>query len=456
MDSAELSRLLGVWTDADERLPDALARTISELVDHGFVPAGSTLPPQRELAQVLGVARGTVASALAMLEAGGYVVSTRGSGTRVRSGRVSAEHRAGGRLFSFTNAPRDVIDLSSGALPASAVTREVLSASLDGVNPYLETDGYFPAGLPVLRQAIAEHLTRDGVPTRPAEVLVTSGAQQATSLAIRGLLDPGDLVLTEDPSYRGALCALRDHGVRLEGVPLRDGGVDVGLVARAAVRRPAALYCQTSVHNPTGQSMTKDARSALAGVVNRHGLPVVEDCCSYDLTLSGRPASTLTGLVAPELHLSCWTMSKLFWGGLRVGWVRADEARIRRLVELRKVDDLATSIVDQLYAVRLLRRAAAARRERQAMLTKHLASTERVLREMAPAWTWRRIIGGSGLWVDTGTDAVAFVEQAKRAGVKLAAGPSFSPHDGHRTMLRLPLWHDGAELRRGLGAALGE
>ena len=149
-------------------------------------------------------------------------------------------------------------------------------------------------------------------------------------------------------------------------------------------------------------------------------------------------------------------MSKLFWGGLRVGWVRADEARIRRLVELRKVDDLATSIVDQLYAVRLLRRAAAARRERQAMLTKHLASTERVLREMAPAWTWRRIIGGSGLWVDTGMDAVAFVEQAKRAGVKLAAGPSFSPHDGHRTMLRLPLWHDGAELRRGLGAALGE
>ncbi len=346
MDSAELSRLLGVWTDADERLPDALARTISELVDHGFVPAGSTLPPQRELAQVLGVARGTVASALAMLEAGGYVVSTRGSGTRVRSGRVSAEHRAGGRLFSFTNAPRDVIDLSSGALPASAVTREVLSASLDGLDPYLETDGYFPAGLPVLRQAIAEHLTRDGVPTRPAEVLVTSGAQQATSLAIRGLLDPGDLVLTEDPSYRGALCALRDHGVRLEGVPLRDGGVDVSLVTRAAVRRPAALYCQTSVHNPTGQSMTRDARAALAGVVNRHGLPVVEDCCSYDLTLSGRPASTLTGLVAPELHLSCWTMSKLFWGGLRVGWVRADEARIRRLVELRKVDDLATSIVD--------------------------------------------------------------------------------------------------------------
>ena len=359
MDSAELSRLLGVWTDADERLPDALARTISELVDHGFVPAGSTLPPQRELAQVLGVARGTVASALAMLEAGGYVVSTRGSGTRVRSGRVSAEHRAGGRLFSFTNAPRDVIDLSSGALPASAVTGEVLSAGLDGLDPYLETDGYFPAGLPVLRQAIAEHLTRDGVPTRPAEVLVTSGAQQATSLAIRGLLDPGDLVLTEDPSYRGALCALRDHGVRLEGVPLRDGGIDVSLVARAAVRRPAALYCQTSIHNPTGQSMTRHARAALADVVNRRGLPVIEDCCSYDLTLSGYPASTLTGLVAPELHLSCWTMSKLFWGGLRVGWVKADEARIRRLVELRKVDDLATSIVDQLYAVRLLRRAAA-------------------------------------------------------------------------------------------------
>ena len=454
MDSAELSRLLGVWTDADARLPDALAKTISDLVDHGFVPAGSTLPAQRELAQVLGVSRGTVTAALAMLESGGYVVSTRGSGTRVRSGRLGGGHRAGGRLFSFTNAPRDVVDLSSGALPASDVTREVLSTGLDGLDAYLETDGYFPAGLPVLRQAIAEHLTRDGIPTRPAEILVTSGAQQATSLVIRSLLDPGDLVLTEDPSYRGALSALRAHGVRLEGVPLRDGGIDVGLVGRAALRRPAALHCQTSVHNPTGQSMRRDVRAALAQIINRCGIPVIEDCCSYDLTLSGRPTSTLTGLVAPELHVSCWTMSKLFWGGLRIGWVRADEARIRRLVELRKIDDLATSIVDQLYAVRLLRRAPDARRERHAMLAVHLASTECVLRDLVPSWTWHPIAGGSGLWVDTGTDAVAFVEQAKRARVRLAAGPSFSPHDGHRSMLRLPLWHDGAELRRGLGAAL--
>lgn len=71
-------------------------------------------------------------------------------------------------------------------------------------------------------------------------------------------------------------------------------------------------------------------------------------------------------------------------------------------------------------------------------------------------YTWRRIIGGSGLWVDTGTDAVAFVEQAKRAGAGSPPDRASHPHDGYRTMLRLPLWHDGAELKRGLGAAFGE
>lgn len=450
MDSAELCRLLGVWSDADDRLPDALACTIADLVDHGFVPPGITLPPQRELAAALGVSRGTVASALLRLETEGYTVSARGSGTRVRSGRVGGSKQAGGRLFSFTDTPCYVIDLSTGALPTSKVARQVLADGLDEIADYLDTDGYFPAGLPILRQTIAEHLTRDGICTRPSEILVTSGAQQATDLAIRGLLAAGDLVLAEDPSYRGGLSALRAHGVRLEGVPLRTGGIDAALVRRALSRRPAALYCQTSVHNPTGQSTRRDARIDLAQAANRGGLTIIEDCCSYDLTLHGPPAKTLAGLMDPALHVSCWTISKLFWGGLRVGWIRADESLVRRLVELRKVGDLATSIVDQLYAVRLLRHARPARQERQAMLSEHLVSAEAAVRQYFPSWEWSSPAGGSGLWVDTGTDAVTLVEQAKRVGVWLAAGPAFSPHDGQRTMLRLPVWHDPALLDRGL------
>lgn len=449
MDAAALSRVLGDWQLSGPTLPDALATAITELIGAGLVSAGVALPAQRELAATLGVSRGTVATAFAALEAGGLVASVRGSGSRVRSGRGSRRPREG-RLFSFTAARADVVDLSTGALPASRVAREVLAAGLDEAAPYLDTDGYFPAGLPVLRQMIAEQLTRDGLATRPAEVLVTSGAQHATFLAVNELLEPGDLALVEDPSYRGGLEAMRSQNLRLEGIPLSNGGLDVGLVAQALKRRPAVLYCQISIHNPTGQTMGRSARAQLAELVNRHGLLVIEDACSYNLTHYGPPARTLAPAVDPSLMITIGTLSKLFWGGLRVGWLRADEARVRALVERRKVSDLAGSVADQLLAVRALARASEARAERQQMLRRHLTSTEAVIGELFEDWVWAPIKGGTGLWVDTGADAQQMSEAAKRVGVKLAAGPSASPYEGQRSMIRLPLWHEADELRRGL------
>lgn len=449
MDAAALSRVLGDWQQTAPRLPDALAAAITELIAAGMVSAGVTLPAQRELAATLGVSRGTVATAFAALEASGQVASVRGSGSRVRSGRGSRRPQEG-RLFSFTAARADVVDLSTGALPASRVAREVLATGLDEASHYLDTDGYFPAGLPVLRQMIAEQLTRDGMPTRPAEVLITSGAQHATFLAINELLEAGELALVEDPGYRGGVAAMRSHGLRLEGIPLSKGGLVLDLLAQAVKRRPAVLYCQTSIHNPTGQTMARSTREQLAELINRHGLLVIEDACSYNLTHNGPPARTLASSVAPQLIVTIGTLSKLFWGGLRVGWLRADEARVRALVERRKVSDLAGSVVDQLLAVRALARASEARAERQQMLRQHLASTEAVISDVFPEWRWAPIVGGTGLWVDTGADAQALSEVAKRVGVKLAAGPSASPHEGQRSMIRLPLWHEADELRRGL------
>ncbi len=448
--------MLGDWSDAGRLLPDALAAALIDLIDAGFVPAGSALPAQRDCAATLGVSRATVVAAYSALEARGYLVSTQGSGSRVRSGSSRSAALVEGRLFSFTRSGADVIDLSTGALPASPVTREVLSTALDEeLGPYLDTDGYFPAGLPVLRQAIAEHLTRDGIPTQPQEVLVTSGAQQATYLALRSILQAGDLALIEDPSYRGGIEALRTIGARIEGIPTSSGGPDLDLLQRALTRGPAALYCQTSIHNPTGQTMPASARHTLAELVSRHRTTTIEDCCSYDLTLAGPPARTLATLVDPDLLISLGTLSKLFWGGLRVGWIRASQDRIRHLLEIRKVEDLATSVVDQLHAVMLLRRAREAREQRREMLANHLRTTEDAVRQHFPDWSWRPVRGGSGLWVDTGVDALALAETAKRLKVKLVPGPSFSPYDGHRSMLRLPIWHEPELLHQALSLLAG-
>jgi DNA-binding transcriptional MocR family regulator len=451
IDTAALTRLLGDWSGSDHGLADSLADAVMDLVDTGLLPPGVELPPQRDLSNALGVSRGTVAMAAQILEMRGYLESRQGSGSRIRVGAEHAARVGQGRFLSFTDTPADVIDLSSGALPASPVTREVLATVIDGdLDRYLDTDGYFPAGLPTLRQAIADHLSADGMPTRPSEILVTTGGQQALDLAVRLATEPGDLVLVEEPTYRGALEVAQAWGARVEGVPAVRGGIDVDLVAHAVHRRPAALYCQTSIHNPTGQSMRPADRRALADVVNAAGLPTIEDCSSYEITLTGRPARSLAGLVDPGLLITIGTLSKLFWGGLRVGWIRTDEARVRLLLELRKSRDLASAVPSQLWATRLLARSEEARRQRRDMLTECLAAAEPVVAGYFPGWTWQPIEGGSGLWIDTHADALAIAEVARRAKVKLAAGPGFSAYGGQRSMLRLPVWHESALLRRAL------
>lgn len=439
----ELSNLLGSWTTGERTLVDDLVAALIELMDAGLLPAGMGLPPQRGLAQALGVSRGVVTAAYGTLEGRGYLISAQGSGSRVASAGMLGHARTTGRMFSFTSVSADMIDLSTGALPASRVARSVIAAgSAAVIPPYLETDGYFPAGLPILRQALADQLTRDGMPTRSQEVMVTSGAQQATWLTVNSLVGSGDQVLVQEPTYRGALEVLRDRGARLETIPMERGRMAPDLVQRATTRGVRVAYVQTGIHNPTGRTLAASSLRALADGANESGCVVIEDHATAALLFEERQVPGLSGLVDSALLMTIGSISKPFWGGLRIGWVRAREDAIRGLVEVVKPVQMACSVSDQLLAVELLHRTDEARAERRAMLTTALAATETQLQDAFPHWTWDPIDGGSGLWVDVGEDAVALAERAKRVGVRLVPGPAFSAHGGQRTMLRLPVWHE--------------
>ena len=440
--------MLGEWSQPGEALPEALADALLDLIDAGFLPAGAVLPPQRACAATLQVSRQTVAEAFGILEAAGHIAALVGSGTRVRSGRAAVS--TDGRLFSFSEAAPGLIDLSTGALPASEVVRRVRLEDHVDLDEYFDTDGYFPAGLPILRAAIAERLTRDGVPTVPQQIVVTNGAQHASYLASQLLVSAGDTVLVEEPTYRGELAELRLMGARVKSVPLTAAGLALDLVDRGLRRAPAMFYCQTSIHNPTGLTMAPGYRKALAALLDHHGVPVVEDCCSYDLTTSGLPAPMLAGEMGDDLVLTIGTLSKLFWGGLRIGWLRASSTRIRQLIERRKAEDLASPISTQVVATNLMTHVGEARQERRALLQAGREATCEVVSDVFLAWVWTASQSGTGLWVDTHNDSSALAEAAKRVGVRLAPGPGYSAYDGQRTMLRLPVWHEPESLEKAL------
>jgi DNA-binding transcriptional MocR family regulator len=355
-------------------------------------------------------------------------------------------------MASFTGHETPILDLSSGALPGLPM----VEAAITGIDPALiaaevRTDGYHPAGLPCLRTAIARRYTEDGLPTGENQILVTAGSQQAVWLVAHGLVGPGDEVVVEEPTYRGALEAFRAAGARPISVPVGVDGLDVAHLERTLrSREPRLLYCQPNVHNPFGTSMPSAARKALADVVGRYGVLTVEDTCNVDLLLDGGRSRPLLAKDAPaDRMLSIGTASKLFWGGLRVGWIRADPAMIFRLTEAKKAADIGCAVLDQLAVADLLTRVPQARRERGAQLRAGLDAAIAVLTERRPDWRWVIPHGGTGLWVDTGADAVALVERARRCGVRLSAGPAFSAFGAFRRHIRLPTWHPMQDLGNG-------
>ncbi|MFI9627938.1 PLP-dependent aminotransferase family protein [Streptomyces sp. NPDC052042] len=450
-----LSRLLTGWSKGGEgALPQLLSEALRELAQRGDVAPGTVLPSQRALAAALGVGRSTVTAAYGLLEAGGWLESRQGSGSRLRGSGGVGEPATEGRLASFGT--RDGgIDLSSGALDGlSAVAAAVGSLTARDLTAVLADDGYLPYGLPELREAIARYHCAAGLPTSPEQVLVTAGSQQAVWLITQGLVEPGDTVIVEDPTYRGALEALRARGARLVPLPAdASHGEDAAALARLAGHiRPRLVYLQPSVHNPTGRRMGEHTRRAWAAVLAEQGLYVVEDNAYAELALDhdGAPVS-LAARLPTAGAATIGTLSKLFWGGLRLGWIRASTTVIHRLADIKRSVDLSCPVVEQMLAVRLLRQLPEARARRRSRLRERLAQTEKLLRAQRTGWRWERPAGGSALWVEMpGTDAEATAQLARRAGVLIVPGPAFSAVDGFRHHLRLPFTDGDGALERAL------
>ncbi|SNT12362.1 aminotransferase-like domain-containing protein [Rhodococcoides kyotonense] len=442
MSAEELAELLGEWRVADGTLSIGLATALAHLVESQQLPSGTRLPAQRSLAEALDIARGTVTTAYEILVGRGYINAEVGRGSTVASG-----NRRSLRPSEPQTLLAAAVDLSTQSLPASSEIGAALGhLTQSALRPYLETDGHFPFGIPVLRSAIARHLSATGIPTTPDQILVTAGAQQALWLATFALTEPGDGVLVDDPTYRGALAVLDGirHHLRVVGYPASDPNF-------AAMPMASLLYCQSSVHSPTGRIPTADALHRLASYAEQRGHVVVDDRSAAELVYDPKHQNTgLHGLVDPSRLLTIGTASKLFWGGLRVGWVRSDPQMINRLTDVKQAIDITTSVVDQFLAVEVLQNAEQAAAERRQLLLEQLDNTIEVVKEVRPEWVWERPSGGSGLWVDIGSDAIEFAMKAQTRGIRVADGPSFSVDHGFETHVRLPVWRGPELLRRAL------
>jgi DNA-binding transcriptional MocR family regulator len=362
-----------------------------------------------------------------------------GTGTGTGPPTLPPDREGSSLVHHLADASRDepsLIDLSLsvthdlGHLELPALT----PAQLRAVEP---ATGYSPWGLAGLRAAVAAHVTGWGLPSTPGQIVITTGAQQAIAAAAACWVRPGDTVVCEDPSYPGALAALRQAGARVVGVPVDRHGVVVAALEAALAAGPALVYLQPDVHSPTGVVLAERRRRAVAGLLGAARVPLVEDAALADTAWSPGPPpiAALAGAASVALVGS---LSKGFWGGLRVGFVRVPEPLAPRFVRVKATMDLGSSVPAQVLAERLLAGdPRAVLRRRRSVLRERHDTLAAALHRHLPSWRWTAPEGGLSLWVRLPGDATAFAHQARRAGVAVALPGPLSPGDGHRDHVRL-------------------
>jgi DNA-binding transcriptional MocR family regulator len=402
-----------------------LANALRDLVTREELPTGCILPAERALAEEMNVSRTTVVAAYRDLQEEGLVDRRTGSGTRVtgaaggdrspvRMGSVSSVRIASPFLYSATA----TIDFATVAMAALPMVAEAAATDAATYHRLMSRSVHDVRGLPELRAVIAAQYTRDGLPTSESQILITSGAQHALEVIAEGCLQEGDVVLTEMPTYRGALEAFGHVGARIEGVPLDTHGIVVSdLEQRILARRPRMVFVQTQVHNPTGVSLSRDRARRMLQLAEEHGVIVVDDRSLAD-TSYDEPVRLLKPPANGATVLSIGSMNKLFWNGLRVGWIRGDSEVISRLARMKGGTEVGASLLSQHLSVSLLEDLDAARTARASELRANYEHLSDLLAEQLPDWTWWQPSGGPSLWVLLPHgDASSFAAHSIRLGV---------------------------------------
>ncbi|MFD3545544.1 PLP-dependent aminotransferase family protein [Streptomyces sp. NPDC058655] len=424
----------------------ALADAVRTLILDGRIALHVRLPAERELAEAVGASRATVTGAYDLLRESGYVRSRRGSGTWTElpegHGPVGA-HAVIGTGGHGDDDPG--IDLAIAAMGAPDGTlADALAWAAPRLPAAARTPGYHPFGLPDLRAAVADRFTRRGLPTRPEQILVTAGAQQAFSLVVSLLCRPGDRVVTENPTYANALDALRHARLRTVSVAVSDAGWDME-IAESTLRQtvPRLAYAIPDFQNPTGALMPPEQRLRLLAATRATGTWLVVDETIADIALdvpAPPPLASLAPRGGADHVITIGSLSKTHWGGLRAGWIRTGAKMITELTTLKVAADMTGSVLDQLVALPLmagLDRSLPLRLDQLRIGREALVGS---LRRHVPEWSWQLPPGGLSLWVDLGEPVgSALSERAAAAGVHIGRGARFGVDPGtfeHR--LRIP------------------
>ncbi|PTA68700.1 aminotransferase-like domain-containing protein [Deinococcus arcticus] len=446
-DAPRWTALLRGWRDHPGPLHGRLQAQLRAAIERGELAPAERLPAERPLAALLGVSRATVVTAYDELTADGWLIRRVGSGTRVSAGAPRAAPLLTLRtpVGSAAGAAPDLDFTIAVPLLTDPQRERLRRASQHAFGESV----YHPHGLPELRALLAELYTKDGLPTRAEQIVVTSGAQQAIALSAATLLRRGDVALLETPTYFGAIDVMRAAGAQLVGVPVEGSGLQPDTFMRlATAHAPRLAFLTPTFQNPTGTVLPARARERLAAFVQDRALPTLEDDTLLDLGFTDEPPPPRISVYAPQAPIiNVGSLSKLYWAGLRVGWMRLPPALAAPLAQAKTLADFGGSLMAQHAALQLLADLPGLRRERRAAVTPARDLLAGLLHAELPEWHFEVPRGGQFLWVQLPTpDASRLTHHAAAHGLRLFPGASMGVSPLPDRYLRLPFTLDPARL----------
>lgn len=432
---------------------------IRQKILSGELSPGCVLAPERKLSEMLGVNRTTVNKAYLDLKSEGLIHAVVGKGTLVTgqlSDGVTDEARfvpslqwhqltapdlktaLSGIIKQVMSAGENgtVISLAGGFVNERYLNVSILEGIMSdcfkkyGGKLFMPTSVY---GLLELRQTLEKKMARQGIRAVLNQIMVTSGSQQALEYCARSLLQPGDMVIVEAPTYVGAIEIFKSRQAQVVGIPMDEAGMRIDILEKYLLKyRPKLIYTIPTFQNPSGITMSLERRKALLELAYLYRIPIIEDDPYSDILLEGNALPSIKALDSHGYVIYIGTVSKSIFMGLRIGWVIADERLIETFGAIKQVSDLHTNTMGQYFVMETMKRGVLEEHiEKMIAIYRHkktlMKSTIDAYR--IEGFTVYETRGGFYLWCKLPQNVVMkqFVTICHENGVAIMPGEAFFP-----------------------------
>lgn len=444
--------------DAKEHMYIQLFNSIKELIEKNILEAHEKLPPIRKLADFLKVNNVTVVKAYDLLEKKDYVYKKIGSGTFVSSKEdFKIENFEGAEDEVYEDLKlmdRGQIQISDDMINFASATptpelfpvrdfKEVLNEVLDRDKGfafgYQDSKGYYP-----LRESIVEYLKLYKISTSTDNIQIISGAQQGIDVIAKALLQHGDAIVVESPTYTGAIASFKTRGVEIIEVPIKENGMDLDKLESCIKKyKPKLIYTMPNFQNPTGYSYSFEKKRRLLEIAEKNNIIIIEDDYLSDLNFYTSDNDTLKSMDTKESVVYIKSFSKIFMPGLRLGFLIVPLRLKNEILAAKHTSDISTSgLIQRAFDLYL----------RKGIWRKHITYMKEVykerfdimldkLEELPDDILYNKPKGGINFWVALPKDFSTneFYSESIKKKIVFVPGSIFYPSRSDSNFLRLSI-----------------